>query len=681
MAAISLVSAGEKSFRLPETDLKQRVIWGSTCEEPEGAGLAFGGEDQQADDGQPHTRLKEAGVWGAIVAELRGRNKLHLFCERAMAIRQQQKNAAACARRIYFEGLPAADEQKRVQAELAPLQQETVTALGALMAALEQLRGVDGDETAQAAFALRLLRSAAEKVRPLAATPAIGVTADAVKGMDAARIDIEKAAEALDAEPPPRALSPLVYDVQSKLYVLFGGDHCDYLTNDTWVFDAAKRKWFQRRPANAPSPRAGHQLKAAGDGKVLLSGGYHYTSSTDYCGGQYMNVGAGDWVYDIAANAWTGQGTAEHPDSRVYRTGPFHPDFFLASPKPDAAATGARLRDLPVNAWVALKPPLIPRLDRCWGASILDIDRDQVLVWAGGHSSHGGTDVLHYCLSTNRWVLYCPVEFPLGQLYANTNYPNGVNFNVRPWITGHTYQNYGYDAGAKKLLFTGQRQHYYFYDPDAGDWTSRAVKPAGMIYEACFYTLTLCPTPQGTVCWTEHGKLFRFDAAGNVWTELKVKGKLPGASVDYSTLVYDSRRDRLLFFRCDYGKKYDGQVCALDMKELALSALTPASMAAVAPAAFAIEHACYDAESDLALMATVLDSQRTPAYDCAGNRWVSLKVGFEAAEKKDMFPRGPRRCCSLLWDARRKLIWGVDAYHCLVYVLRLDAKSADVSGL
>ena len=48
-------------------------------------------------------------------------------------------------------------------------------------------------------------------------------------------------------------------------------------------------------------PRANHRLKAA-DGKATLSGGYAYTSTTDYCGGQYKDVGDGEWVYDLAAD-------------------------------------------------------------------------------------------------------------------------------------------------------------------------------------------------------------------------------------------------------------------------------------------------------------------------------------------------------------------------------------------
>ena len=680
-------SAGEKAFRLPDTDLKQPIIWGAECEGPDGGGLAFGGQDQRADDGRPHTRVREGGAWKAIHDELRAANPLQKFHDRAWALRTRQKNAAARARALYFQGLPPAEGKARFDAEIAEVQTAVAKDLDALVAEIEKLSGLAEYETRQAALARSLLLRAAEKTRPLPAAPDGGPSAETVKAMSAAQADLEKATEALDAEPPPRALSPIAYDPKTRVYVLFGGDHLDYLTNDTWEFSPASKRWRERHPPSGPPPRAGHRLRATGDGTIILTGGYTYTSSTDYCGGQYRNLGDGDWTYDAAAGTWAGAGQAEPPGARVYRTGPFHPDFFLDGPRPDAGAVEARLKALPANAWVPMNPPQIPRLDRCWGTAVLDPDRDQVLVWAGGHSSHGGTDVLHYHLSTNRWELPYPVEFPLGQLYSNTSYPAGFNFNLRPWVTGHTYQNYGYDPTVRKMLFTGHPEHFYLYDPDAADWAGRGRKPPAMVYNDCFYTLTLCPTPRGMMCWTPQGKVLRFEAAAGTWAELQVTGKLPGASVDYSTVVYDSRRDRLVFFRAPYGKTYDGQVHALDLKTLAATALSPGNMAAAGPGAFPIDRACYDPESDLVLMAGLLppvggEPARTAAYDGAGNRWVSLNITCEIGkDAKPLTPRGPGHSSGLMYDGRRQIFWGVDTYHCQVYALRLDARRADVAAM
>jgi hypothetical protein len=486
----------------------------------------------------------------------------------------------------------------------------------------------------------------------------------------------EKLGELADAEPPPRALSPIVYDAKTKLFVIFGGDHLDYLTNDTWVFDPAAKKWTLRHPAAAPPPRANHLLVATGDGTVVVSGGYTYTSSTDYVGAQYRTLGDGDWVYDIAADKWSGNGVA--PESRVYRTGRLHPDYYRQGPAPDPRAFADWLAAVPVNTWTQTRPPQLPALNRDWGTAVLDPDRDLILRWSGGHSAHGGTDVLQYHMNTNRWELTAPVEFPLGQLYSNTEYPEGWNFNHRPWITGHTYQSYGYDPNLKKMLFTGKRESCYVYDPDLGDWSTRFAKPKGMVYGDCFYTLTLTPTPKGLVCWTNQGQLFRFESGE--WRELPLKGaKMPGSVVDNSTIVYDSKRDRLLAVRKGYGDKnhFDGTIAIVEVQSGEVALLSPAGK----EKAVAVPYLCqfrYDAATDLVLGGCTLEPdadgiRRTPAYDCAGDRWVSLKIGGDDPSGK----KGRNVSLGMMVDQKRKLYWAV-ATSSNVYVLRLDVASADL---
>lgn len=298
-----------------------------------------------------------------------------------------------------------------------------------------------------------------------------------------------------------------------------------------------------------------------GDGTIRLTGGYTYSSNTDYAGRQYRDLDDGAWLYDIRKNSWTTtSGKSAEPNTRVYRTGPFHPDFYLAGDEPNAAAFEAWLAKIPVNEWVPTNPPQLPRLNRDWGTARIDPSRDMILHWSGGHSAHGGTDVLHFHLSTNRRELPFPVEFPLGQLYANKSYPNGFNFNLRPRMTGHTYQNYAFDPPSGKMVKAGHPRHFYVYDPDVADWTGRGPKPAAMRYDSCFYTLTLTATP---------------------------------------------------------------------------------------------------------------------AYDCARNAWVALDIAYSTAKRSNRTTRAfpHRRSAGLMFDARRKLVWGTDA-NSQVYVLRLDAKTA-----
>jgi hypothetical protein len=637
-----LAQAQEKKYRLPSTDLKQRVIWGASLEVPEGPSLAFGGQDQRSEDGRPHTRIKVDGEWKAIHEELRANHPLQKHHDRCWALRTLQKDVASKTRTRFFEGDagdPAAE-------------QEVVKGLDALLAEVPE--GPAKDVLARA-------RTAA-------------ASAGDVRAMTAVQQLLEQAAEALDAEPAPRALSPIAYDPTTKLFVIFGGDHLDYLTNDTWVFDPAQRKWSQRRPKAAPPPRANHQLKAA-DGKVTLTGGYTYTSNTDYVGGQYRDHNDGDWTYDLAADAWTGSKPVP-PDSRTYRTGRLHPDFYLEGPKPAPVEP-----KLPPNTWVKMNPPQFPALNRDWGTAVLDPDRDLILRWSGGHSAHGGTDVLQYHLKTNRWELCYPVEFPLGQLYSNTEYPEGVNFNRRPWVTGHTYQNYGYDPNLKKMLFTGRREDCHIYDPAIGDWTGRFAKPKPMVYGDCFYTLTLTPTPQGLVCWTHDGKLFRFE--GKEWVEHPLTGaKLPGSVVDNSTVVYDSKRERLLFARKPYGDKtpFTGELHEVSVKTWTVAAVSPEGKESAA----AVPYLCqirYDSANDLFLVGGTIKPgddgvRRTPAYDPAGNRWVTLKIGGDDPSGKN----GRNVSLGMMYDAKRKVFWAVDT-NSQVYVLQLDVTSADLKPM
>jgi len=681
-----------RPYRLSGVNLKQRVIWGAELREPEGRGLAFGGQDQEADDSRPHTRLLADGQWRSIHHELRSNNPLQELHEHVWSLRGKAKFVLAKARHIYFKGLSAKDEADRIQREVAPGLSELKKSIQSATANLP-VGLPDKYAQAQACAAGEHLQVAAKHLPALAD----GVDSSSLRSLHRAQIQLEMAADAVAAEPPPRAMNcgmarlrnqqtgpagkTLVYDAKTKLYVLFGGDHLDYLTNDTWVFDPAKRRWFQRRPQGAPPPRANHRLEARGDGLIRMTGGYTYSSSTGYISGQYIDLNDGPWVYDIEKNAWRG-GKLVALDSRTYRTGPFHPDYYFQGPKPNAAKFEAWLAKLPANVWTPTNPPRLPRLNRDWGTARIDPDRDMILRWSGGHSAHGGTDVLHFHFSTNRWELPFPVEFPLGQLYSNTSYPNGYNFNLRPWMTGHTYQNYHYDPPSRKMVKAGRPRHFYVYDPDHGDWIGRGQKPAAMQYNSCFYTLTLAATPHGVMCWDKNGRIHRYDHKAGKWVELKLTGaKLPGAYVDNSSIAYDSRRDRLLILNTPgYRKPFDGHVWAVDLKSSRVERLSPQGRQNAHQFAN-VDKCCYDAAHDLLILGTFLkdhgDHTPTPAYDCKHNRWITLDIKYETGKRlgrtRRKFPHS--RSDGLMYDPQRGLIWGTDT-NSQVYVLKLGAEIA-----
>src|SRR5262249_2639959 len=83
--------------------------------------------------------------------------------------------------------------------------------------------------------------------------------------------------------------------------------------------------------ALSPSPRGGHALVyLPRSKKVLLFGGYTYTSPTDYCAPQYAALPFEMWAYDLSANEWAlvqrvedRKAAAYHQAS--YRSYPPHP--------------------------------------------------------------------------------------------------------------------------------------------------------------------------------------------------------------------------------------------------------------------------------------------------------------------------------------------------------------------
>ena len=692
----------QRTFRLQSVPLKQQVLWGAELREPDGHGLAFGGQDQKSDDGSPHTRVLVDGQWQAIHEKLREQNPLQAFHTTAVELRTATKNDLARARHLFFEGRPIAEQATTIRDEIMPriaASMEQIKALAAKLPAEDADKYIAG----QSQFAIAHLEKAASTLPQFDER----ITADGLRLWLEAQQQLELAAEALDAEPPARAMqcgvphknsrsqSPpantLVYDAKTKLYVLFGGDHLDYLTSDTWVFDAKKQEWRQQHPAGAPPPRANHKLAAAGDGTVRMTGGYVYASNTDYCGDQYMDIADGDWVYDIAKNEWrTAEGNDTRlvaADSRVYRTGPFHPSYFLEGEAPDAAKFQAWLKTIPTNEWVPVNPEKRPELNRDWGVTRIDPDHDLMLRWSGGHSAHGGTDVPHFHLATGRWELPIAVEFPLGQLYVNTEYPAGFNFNLRPWVTGHTYQSYDYDPPSKTMVFTGQKVDFFIYDPTIGDWIGKAAKPEAMQYGDCFYTLALTATPHGVMCWDHDGRIHRYDGKQRQWIELELTGdKLPGNYVDNSSIVYDSQRDRLLMVNTlGYGKPFDGHVWTVDIKSGEVKKLVPTGQE-LGDRFAKVDRSCYDPVNDLLLLGSYLKDERghspTPAYDCAKNRWVLLDLAYEVEMHNDYTRRKMPNDHSdaLMFDAKRKLIWGCDT-NGQVYVLRLDASKANLRSL
>lgn len=539
-----------------------------------------------------------------------------------------------------------------------------------------------------------------------------------------------------ERQPPARANSRLAYDPSAKKVVLFGGDQLDQLVADTWTFDTATGTWTELKPAVSPAPRGGHALvwlpKAR---KLLLLGGYTYTSTTDYVASLYRPLPLEAWAFDTAAAKWELVGRWENlkgkpadapvgppnvfasaaadaddtvllldsqnrartcrfdvskpdaagteafgvkPGAVVRRTGSHDPAWYAEGvPAADPAKVAADLNDLPANRWVLRPTPNRPLMNMDWGSAVFDPGRDKIVRFSGGHSAYSGTAPQVYDAATDRYSLPFAPEYPAEYVYSNDQVDGEWSFKGNPWMTGHTYKSTGYDPNLKAFVFA-PHGYTYFFDPAAGKWSR---SPGKNPYRSSFYVSTVCSTPAGAVVWAdprlgERGGLWRLDSESRAWKPLPLIGELPAKTADQHGMAYDSKRDRLLLFS-DAGPK-KGNVAAYDFKTGEAKWLDPAGMD---KALVHCRETVYLPDADLVLIGgRVKDAAgawRWLVYDCASNAWGSVELpGDDPVGKAGAF----NNSMGLMYDPARKFVWAV-GQHSHVHTLRFDPKTANVTLL
>lgn len=537
----------------------------------------------------------------------------------------------------------------------------------------------------------------------------------------------------VDLQPPARANSRLVYDPLSKQVVLFGGDRLNELVADTWTLDVLKNEWRRRTPDRWPSPRGGHAMLWLPQAKkVLLVGGYTYTSAIGYVASMYAALPADAWTYDVAADRWerlavpaatgapegsslapTPKGPSNffwsaavdtrdtvtlladgvwqlHVDSAkvdstvevgqasgttLRRRGPYDPAWFGQDvPAPDPEKLTKELADLPANTWVKRATPKLPRPNMDWGSAVWAADKDQILRFSGGHSAYSGTAPIVYDVASDRYSIPFAPEFPLEYVYSNDQVHGEWSFAGNPWMTGHTYKATGYDPHSQSLVFAAHK-FTYFFDSATGKWTRSTEQNP---FRPNMYVVTLCTTPEGTVLWADHlaksgAGLWRLAEGTRTWRELPLEGPLPGKSADRHGMAYDAKRKRLLFFSSV--DKQAGDVAEYDLasgKARWLEAGGRERMASVSA-----RETVYVPELDAVLVGAHVPgadgktpTNQWPVYDCAKNQWVAL----EATGDDPVGKRAFNNSMGLMYDAKRKLVWAV-GQNSEVYVLRPDAKA------
>ena len=327
------------------------------------------------------------------------------------------------------------------------------------------------------------------------------------------------------------------------------------------------------------------------------------------------------------------------------------------------------LAALPANRWVELKPgPRVPARgcrQRDWSTTTWDSDRDQVLMWGGGHCVRSSSVPLHYSPVSNRIVEGYDAE----EVYCGNGWcgPASSLLN-KQWIDTHAYHLYAYDPKCR-LLVTARG---FLYDPERMDWVRE--EPAKLPFRYSWGGIVVASSPHGAVAWAvanDRASLWLFDRQAG-WTALDPKGKLFGPYCDSHGMVYDSKRDRMLLGGVNggYARQSDGTFLAFDFKARTVDAVTPENTE-IAKAGMSRE-LTYVAHADWVILSEhyrVGDAKTGKSlmrvYDCEKNKWFLLDAG----------PVGTGWGAGWMYDARRKLVYSF-TYRGEAWALRLDPATA-----
>jgi hypothetical protein len=410
--------------------------------------------------------------------------------------------------------------------------------------------------------------------------------------------------------PVSRRNSPLVWDEQNKVFVMFGGDHEDYQMNDTWVLDLAKQSWRRAKPEFAPSPRAGHAMAyLPASGKIALYEGYTASSSTNYRSTPWAVILPRQlWTYDVKTNRWELlKAWDKGDDSLPSPAGQFY-GYLAKWFSPPALSVDNESR-LVLHAPAGKTSAVTWRLE----VDPTQVDRDaQKSLACAPNIRHyrTGAFLAAHCevdetsattgleqLVPNRWIKLPPAPRNVARGCRQRDWSTSVwdseNEQILLWGGGHcvrsasTVVHYspasgrmveGYDAdepygangggGFGSSLWNrpwvpthGYNLYAYdpkarlmvtatgrLYDPRRMDWIR--AEPLPRPFHFHWSSTVLESTPHGVVAWAQAAQGGRIGLwlfdREQGWQDLEPLGTLVKPYCDSEGMVYDSKRDRLI---------------------------------------------------------------------------------------------------------------------------------------
>ncbi|HOD80426.1 MAG: hypothetical protein BWX88_01089 [Planctomycetes bacterium ADurb.Bin126] len=597
-----------------------------------------------------------------------------------------QKDLVAAARNVFYSGLPAEREAAAVRSVLAAAQ----TDLAKRVETVAEKRRIEGERAGIAADSLQVAMCLCAGAYEGASAASRGwssgtLNAALIAQAESASWRLDEAADALAAEPTPRRDASGLYDPHHRQYVLFGGDHGDYLLGDTWIYDCSKRAWRRMWPKVSPPGRCDVQtfyLPAAK--KIAFVAGTTYPTKMIY---QRLSqkIPPEVWLYDPAANEWTFLVRPGEEATKKSRDG--LPLLVTNNPMVLVdgdvllcpAVGGNNYHSYMVSSTWMLRldaskadPVLtaefnvtgVARLYRSQRAAAYDPQ------WydAAPRGDPAATEKLIAQMPVNQWIAVpqsprpCPerswgtsVYDPEGDqvlVWSGGHcadpadivhhYHPGVNRWSIPYVAGggvrgnqltgrpdcfnHTYHNFAYDPVSRRMI-AAHRSGTHVYDPARRDWTDFTCE---QLFPYNLYSAKCASTPRGVVAWAGavsggparvHFQLF--DAATLKWTPLAVQGKVPSdVHGDEAGLCWDPQRKRLYLFAARAYQKADGRVHRYDFETGRMDVLDPAGREAIGDQFWKYRETLYLPQVELILFGMGWVEGRQVAYDPVRNRWL-----------------------------------------------------------
>ncbi|HOX08876.1 MAG TPA: kelch repeat-containing protein [Planctomycetota bacterium] len=496
----------------------------------------------------------------------------------------------------------------------------------------------------------------------------------------------------LGQQPSGRILPGMAYDAGEKKIVLFGGDDLARCLGDTWVYDCIKRTWSRVETKVAPMARAGHAMVYVADQKaVLLAGGYAggwqalkdvwafetakgewrrlgldlpapaggagadydpkrklviMASCADPRGGRSVPVqalrldlasapkaepGKSDPLLDWHCKAWTSWGSLL-PD-----------EWESGANKPGDPAEGRKaLAALPANTWVARKPPAnVPA--RGWGSYVYDIRSHKGFAWGGGHSTYPGAEISEYDVIANRARSMAePTNYNPIWLHGMVGGPPGVSFGGWSLLPSHARKSYGVDPLSDSVItYSGDvysiKHHSVIahIGPFPLDWGGPSYQVAYVTAKHGLYAYACTRSSKA------RSVVARADVAKGVW-EVVAEGTMGGHD-EHDFLVWDAKRDRLLYF-----KSKEADVWAFDFATKQWAKEEPAGKKPPK----ALGDGTYIPEMDAVLLVFGQGQETMYFYKCAEKKWYTAPYQGDAAGRGNSTSRDH----SPIYDPELKIV-------------------------